>query len=193
MFGPFEDEDDENPMPWQDSSDQMAHIMQNSMSINSFRDKALFMFNALLIERLEMHKKKKKNEFRLSVEQLADQRKFLSCEELEQIIRDCSKTNVDEPDIPEGLYAIGGHTPQEAMAQMRKLIEAVLNRILSNITQQAVAADLLDCMFDGDNDAFMFSVSEKGKAEVERVIAEKKAKSAAKAAKKAGTPSPPTA
>lgn len=81
---------------------------------------------------------------------------FLSIQETENILREHS--DYEE----EGVFGVGGDTPDEANANMQKLIGELCSRILSNVLAAGVKQDLLDCQFDGDRDNFQFSLTEKG-------------------------------
>lgn len=81
---------------------------------------------------------------------------FLSVQETENILRDNSQMRHD------GLYAVGGETPQEANENFRKLIHALLTRIMSNVLREGVSRELLNCEFDPEKNDFQFGITEKG-------------------------------
>jgi hypothetical protein len=91
------------------------------------------------------------------------QRNFLSVAETEAIIKEHSIAGG-----PEGVYAIGGETREEYEAQMRKVFQALMVRIEANVAQYGVKKGYLDCAFDNTANDFVFSVSEKGKAAINK-------------------------
>ena len=86
---------------------------------------------------------------------------FLTVAETETIVRDFSRTDVS------GMFAVGGDTPDEALDQMRKLLSALVERVMSNVIAAGASEDLIAVAFDDDSNNFIFSVTEKGHALVE--------------------------
>lgn len=123
-------------------------------TIETLREQALILF-AKVISRM--------NNVPEDEEPMIDdsQRRFLSVDETEAIIREHSVAGG-----PQGVYAIGGSTREEFEAQMRKVFQALMVRIQENVTQHGVSKGYLDCAFDDTANEFVFSVSEKGRAVV---------------------------
>jgi hypothetical protein len=82
---------------------------------------------------------------------------FLSLNEAECIVRDFSASDDGE------MFAVGGETKQEALAQIHRLMAAMLDRVMSNVVAAAVKEDLVDVAWDTDSNNFAFAVTEKGK------------------------------
>lgn len=80
----------------------------------------------------------------------------LSLQETEAIVREHSYVVADS-------YAIGGNTKEEAKQKIKTLLAALMDRIMSNVLQEGVRQDLLDCRYDVDKNDFTFSVTDKGK------------------------------
>lgn len=155
------DNDDEAELtPWEqyEQSQQNSHFSRG-MSIEQLRDRALWLFNSYIAYRL-----KEKHPVKLSPKMLERQRDFLSVVETENIVRELSA----DIGAPEGVYAIGGNSPEKAREQMNKLLEALMTRILSNVTNTAVNFGLLDCSFDNQEGAFGFDVTPLGKKVIEK-------------------------
>ena len=87
---------------------------------------------------------------------LEDKEKFLSLQETENIVRAFSAKDNGE------MMAVGGNTREEAEQQVRALITALVERVMSNVIAEGVKRDLIDVAFDTDADNFAFSVSDKG-------------------------------
>ena len=90
-----------------------------------------------------------------------EQHAFLSLDETEAIVKEHSALNGN------GFYAIGGETEEEFNSQMRKMFEALMTRIESNVAQLGVKLGYLDCAFDEEANDFTFSVTEKGREEAQ--------------------------
>lgn len=82
--------------------------------------------------------------------------RYLSLQETEAIVREHSCV-VDEA------YAIGGDTEEEAKQKINELLAALMDRVMSNVLQESVRQDWLDCRYDDDKDDFTFSVTDKGR------------------------------
>lgn len=82
---------------------------------------------------------------------------FLSLNEAECIVRDFSASDDGE------MFAVGGETKQEAIAQIHRLMAALVDRIMSNVVAAAVKEDLVDVAWDTDVNNFAFAVTEKGR------------------------------
>ncbi len=82
---------------------------------------------------------------------------FLSLNEAECIVRDFSASDDGE------MFAVGGETKQEAIAQIHRLMAALIDRVMSNVVAAAVKEDLVDVAWDTDASNFAFAVTEKGR------------------------------
>jgi hypothetical protein len=91
----------------------------------------------------------------------------LSLQETENIVREHSHCSDD------GMYAIGGDSPEEAKAKINELMAALMDRVMSNVMAAGVKDDLLDCTYDPNIDDFSFTVTEKGKTIAERLQQER--------------------
>lgn len=160
--------DDPELTPWEEyeQSQQNGRFVPG-MSIEQLRDQALYLFNRYVAYRL-----KEKKPPKVSAKMLERQRDFLSVDETESIVRELSA----DVGAPEGMYAIGGETPEKARKQMNKLLEALMSRIMSNVTNSAVNLGLLDCCFDASENAFDFDVTPLGKKLIDTVTAKTKKK-----------------
>lgn len=87
---------------------------------------------------------------------------FLSLQETETIVRSFSAMDNGE------IMAVGGNSKQEAIAQIRQLMAALIERVLSNVIAAGVKQDLIDTWFDETRNSFDFEVSEKGKQLLEQ-------------------------
>jgi hypothetical protein len=139
-----------------ESEDQGRCVMGGT--IEMMRDHALMLF-AKVVARIN----NMPDDFSLPIDDA--QRHFLSVAETEAIIKEHSI-----PGGPEGMYAIGGETREEYEAQMRKVFQALMVRIEANVAQYGVKKGYLDCAFDNDANNFVFSVSEKGHAVINKQI-----------------------
>lgn len=80
---------------------------------------------------------------------------YLTLQETEHIVK-------EHAHIFENEYAIGGDTPEEAENNIRELMAALLDRVMSNVLQAGVKNGLLDCSFDADTADFVFSPTDAG-------------------------------
>ena len=81
--------------------------------------------------------------------------KYLPISELEAIIKDYA---IEMP----GGWAIGAETEEEATKKLRGMLDAVLQRILSNVMADGVHRGWLDCDFNADTGRFEFSLTNEG-------------------------------
>lgn len=93
---------------------------------------------------------------------LEDKQKFLTLAETENIVKEHAV-------ITEDAYAIGGDTPEEAARQIRIVMAALMQRILSNVLNAGAGLELFDVSFDEKRNDFCFQVSEKGKKLNDRI------------------------
>lgn len=83
--------------------------------------------------------------------------KFLSLQETETIVRSFSAMDNGE------MMAVGGNSKKEAVEQIKQLMAALVERVLSNVIAEGVRQDLIDSYFDATRNSFDFEVSETGK------------------------------
>ena len=129
------------------------------MTIERLRDEALSMF-----DRYIEHQSAALNPD-ISRSPAEEKQQFLTLEETENIVREYA---VAGP----GVYAIGGDTSEEAFKQIRVVMAALLQRIMSNVLRVGAGFGLLDVMFDGEANDFRFDVSSKGHKLYERLKAQ---------------------
>lgn len=127
-------------------------------SVDAVRDAALIMYGRFIAH---MH----------GCEPNDDQAKrctaHLSLQETENIVREHSQVSDD------GVYAIGGDSPEDAKAKINELLAALMDRVMSNVMAAGVKENLLDCTYDSNIDDFSFTVTEKGKEIAERLRQER--------------------
>lgn len=125
------------------------------MSIETLRNEALRLFGLMLAEQAGVKQ---------TVEMAPSEEKqqFLSLQETENIVRSFSAADNGE------MMAVGGNSKAEAMQQVRKLMEALIQRIMSNLVAEGVRRDLIDVAFDSDANDFAFSVNKHGRDLVDR-------------------------
>lgn len=154
-------QDDFSPdTPWhnKERKDYEKILSAPATTISCLRDKALQLFNLYISSQL-----REKNPPEVTPEALERMRTYLSVSETEAIIKDFSANAEQLPcELPEGAYAIGGRSQQEAEERFNELLQALMRRIMSNLTHSAVNQGLLDCGFDEEQDAFGFSVTPAG-------------------------------
>lgn len=81
---------------------------------------------------------------------------YLSLTEVEQIVREHGHCFGD------GGYALAADTQDELNETLRRLMAALMDRILSNVVQAGVRDGLLECSFDSAVNDFVFDATEKG-------------------------------
>lgn len=144
-------EDNENK-EWESWKDPMPENFMGGMSVESLRDHALDLFGRYLSDKLRVRPP-------VRTPEIAEQEgRFLSVEETEAILRDHSV----DVGAPPGAYAIGGHGIRGFKKSFIKLMNALMERIMSNLTNEAVNRGLVDCAFDAEADAFAFSITPAG-------------------------------
>lgn len=153
--------DDENST-FHDWETQPGHM--GSMTVDDLRDHALQLFDNYLAHRLKCKPPTPTPEL------LEDRRRFLSLPETAAILRDHSL----DVGAPDGVYAVGGKGQRGFRKNMIKLLNALMSRIMSNLTHEAVNRGLVDCAFDPEENQFAFSVSPQGEALVEELRAKLK-------------------
>jgi hypothetical protein len=119
-------------------------------TIPAVRDAALILYGRF-ISRL--------NDKPIDDEHAKKSEQYLSLQETEAIVREHSYV-VDDS------YAIGGDTQEEAKEKINELLAALLDRVMSNVLQEGVRQEWLDCQYDVEKNDFAFSVTEKGKQAV---------------------------
>ena len=95
-------------------------------------------------------------------EEAKNKTQYISVQETEAIVRENSFVSGDT-------YAIGGDTQEEVKKNINELLNALLDRIMSNVLQEGVKQELLDCQYDTDTNDFAFSVTDKGKEKVDEI------------------------
>lgn len=93
---------------------------------------------------------------------------YLTLQETENIVKEHSGVS----SARDGVYAIAGDTPEEIKAHINELLASLMDRIMSNVIQEGVKQELIDCEYDTDKDDFTFSVTEKGRQKVEELRAQ---------------------
>jgi len=122
-------------------------------TIPAVRDAALIMYGRF-ISRL--------NETPANDDEAKTKHQYLSLQEAENIVREHSFVSDDG-------YAVGGDTKEEAKKKINELLAALMDRIMSNVLQEGVKQNLLDCQYDVDNNDFTFSVTDEGKQKVDEI------------------------
>lgn len=122
-------------------------------TIPAVREAALIMYGRF-ISRL--------NNVPIDDEAAKQRHQYLTLQEAENIVREHSYVSDDG-------YAIGGDTKEEAKKKINELLAALLDRIMSNVLQEGVRQNLLDCQYDVDCNDFTFSVTEEGKQKVDEI------------------------
>lgn len=115
-------------------------------SAENLRDKALFLFGRFL-ERISGRE--------ISREITPTIQQYLPVEDVALILRDHAEI------VPEG-FILGGKSREELDGALRKLMEDLMTRILSNVLAKGVNDGFLECVVDGEQDDFKFLVTEKG-------------------------------
>jgi len=139
-----------------DETEPPEDIGQRFMTLERLRDEALNMF-----DRYIEHQSAALNP-EISRSAAEEKQQFLTLEETENIVREYA---VAGP----GVYAIGGDTSEEAIKQIRVVMGALLQRIMSNVLRVSAGFGLLDVMFDDEENEFRFDVSTKGHKLYERI------------------------
>lgn len=127
-------------------------------TIDSVRDAALIMYGRF-IARI--------NDQEANDDEAKQKSQYLTLQEAEQIIREHSC-------VVDGVYGIGAKTKEEAKTKINELLAALMDRIMSNVVQEAVKQDLLDCQYDNATNDFAFSVTETGKQKIAELRAARK-------------------
>jgi hypothetical protein len=138
------DDNEEDNQP----EDNLANVPVLSMAV--LRDKALELFDGVV-------NKIHDNKYQKAELLLEHRRLFLSIEETELIVRENCALDTGS------LFGIGGDTMEEAVNNMRKLMSALIDRIMSNVIQFGAKEGLIDVGFDDARNDFCFSVSDEGK------------------------------
>lgn len=138
-------------------SDAAEQPEQQFMSIEKLRDEALELFDQFITQTGFF----KANIGVASLASMEEKDQFLTLAETEAVVRDHAV-------IGPGVYAVGGETKEAAMAQIRELLAALVQRVMSNVLRCAAGMGLVDVAFDDAQNDFMFAVSEKGKKACDR-------------------------
>jgi hypothetical protein len=116
-------------------------------SIETLQQKALYLFGRVLA--------------RVSGKQIPEEipenaEKYLSVPEVESILKDHGEN------VGTG-FVIGGDTEEEMHQQLRKLLSALVDRVLSNVLSEGVKSGFLDFEFSTEKNDFVFGVTDLGK------------------------------
>ncbi len=123
-------------------------------TIPAVRDAALIMYGRFIARMNNMEPEDESAKLRSQ---------YLTLQETENIVKEHSVV------ADSGAYAIGGDTPEAIKANINELLASLMDRIMSNVIQEGVKQELLDCEYDTDKDDFKFSVTEKGRQKVEEL------------------------
>lgn len=137
----------DNNSPWFSEMPEPGH--PNILSLEILRDKALELYGLFISEQSGIDPA-------CHTATLEEKQHFLSMQETENIVRSFSAMDNGE------MMAVGGSSPAEAMVQVRKMMDALLQRIMSNVVAEAVRRELVDVSFDDEQDAFAFQVNQNG-------------------------------
>ena len=129
---------------------------QQFMTIERLRDEALILFDQFIARQSAMPSPD------VSRATTEEKREFLTLEETENIVREYAV-------IGPGMYAVGGETQEEAFKQIRVVMAALMQRIMSNVLRIGADFGLIDVMFDNSANDFRFDVSDKGHRLYERL------------------------
>jgi len=150
-------DDDNGPWFRGDEIELPENDHPNVIPMEMLRDQAIALFGRFIAEQSGVNAE--------TCAMLTEEKcKFLTLPETEAIVRSFSAMDNGE------MMAVGGNSKAEAMQQIRKLMAALLERVLSNVIQEGVRRDLIDVAFDGEQNAFAFQVNANG----ERLIEEHK-------------------
>lgn len=132
---------------------------QQFMTIERLRDEALNLFDQFIAHQSALPSPK------VAGATPEEKQQFLTLEETENIVREYAVAGA-------GMYAVGGDTQEEAFKQIRIVVAALVQRIMSNVLRIGADFGLLDVMFDGEANDFRFDVSNKGHRLYERLKAQ---------------------
>lgn len=153
----FDDETNNGDGPWFHGDDidfpDSSHPKVIPMEV--LRNQAIVLFGRFLAAQNKMDPD--------TYAELTDEKcKFLSLQETETIVRSFSAMDNGE------MMAVGGNSKKEAIDQIRQLMAALLERVLSNVIAEGVNRDLIDSYFDEARNSFGFEVNENGKQLLEQ-------------------------
>jgi hypothetical protein len=141
------------PQPLFDTDDNDTNARYELSTIDAVREAALIMYGRFVANINNMENDDEGAKLRTN---------YLSLSETEAIIKEHGFVVGDT-------YAIGGDTPEEAKKQINALLAALLDRVMSNVLQEGVKQELLDCAYDTNTDDFAFSVTDKGRQKIEEL------------------------
>jgi hypothetical protein len=136
--------------------EEFEGLEQQFMTIERLRDEALILFDLFIARQSAMPSPD------VSRATAEEKREFLTLEETENIVREYAV-------IGPGMYAVGGDTQEEAFKQIRVVMGALMQRIMSNVLRIGADYGLVDVMFDSKTNDFRFDVSDKGQRVYERI------------------------
>lgn len=129
------------------SDEEESHIL-GAATIGGIQQKALMLFGQF-VERI--------SGVSMPPEIPLNAEKFLPINELKTIINDYAV------EMPAGGWAVGADTKEDATKKLRSMVDAVLQRILSNVMSEGVHKGWLDCEFNSDTNLFDFSLTDEGR------------------------------
>lgn len=139
--------DDLEPPEYDDGySDDAGFELLGATTLELVQQKSLRLFGEF-VERMSGVK--------MPVEIPEHSEKYLPLNELEAIIRDYAVV------IPGG-WAVGAATAKDATQKLKEMLDAILQRILSNVMADGVHRGWLDCDFNADTGRFEFSLTDAG-------------------------------
>jgi hypothetical protein len=145
-----------------DEPELPENIKNQFITIKRLRDAALILFDKFVEHQNELSSPVISKVLFQSLVSPEEKHQFLSLEETERIVREHSF-------ISPGVYAIGGDTSEKAVKQVKNVMAALMQRIMSNLLRMGADLGLLDVMFDGETNDFRFDVSNKGQKLYERI------------------------
>jgi hypothetical protein len=143
----FDDDNDSSKLP----------ASAQPLTIKQLRDSAILAFDAMMTAGTGFRA--------LDADELSEV-SFLSVAETEAIVRDFGVIVSDE------FMAIGGETREEAEAKIKAVLNALGQRIMSNVLAEGTRTGMLDSAFDDETDGFVFRLTDKGKEFRDRVAKE---------------------
>jgi hypothetical protein len=154
----FNDDEDTNESAWDgpfyrgdvggDGFPSPSH--PGVMTIETLRNEALRLFGVMLAQQTGVKQT-------VDIAPSEEKHQFLSIQETENIVRTfCANDNGE-------MMAVGGNSKAEAMQQIRSMMEALIQRIMSNLVSEGVRRELIDVSFNSDMNDFAFEVSERGR------------------------------
>lgn len=146
--------DDSIDNPWFSDAEDSAFSEaggHNVVPLPLLRDTALKMFGQFMAQQAGVKPEQ------CNFDDITEQRRFLSIEETDAIVRSHAATDDGE------MMAVGANTRAEAMQKVQELMRALISRVMSNIIAEGVNRDLIDVAFDNNANDFAFCVNANGR------------------------------